>query len=93
MSELEPGTLVVVKNGATIRRHGSEEEQWVNRPELAMVVQKSHQWHEGVGNDAVEATYLVLFSKDNRMYYVAAGNLAHPDHAHDAGRLFGRIVG
>ncbi len=37
--------------------------------------------------------YLVLFSNDNRMYLVPQDHIRHPDHAGDAGRLFGRLTG
>lgn len=93
MHDLTPGTLVVVKDFALVRRFNSEEEHYTGRMQAGLVLTLSHIWREVGRSVEPQPTYLVMFSNDMRLYYVTAGDLLSPDQATDPGRLFGRLSG
>ena len=83
MEVLKTGDLVVIKHGALVRRYQSEEEHYSWRLQSGMVLMLNYAWID-LGSGAPELNYLVLFSHDMRMYYVARRNLLLPDQIGDA---------
>ena len=93
MSSFEPGALVVVQDFALVRRFNSEEEHYTEKMQCGLVLTLAHIW-QGLGSDGdPQPTYLVMFSRDMRLYYVPASNLMTPDRAVCPSRLFGRLRG
>lgn len=88
---LTPGTHVVIKDFSLVRRLASEEEHYTSGLQNGIVLQLAHVWREG--DERPEPTYLVLFSRDMRIYYVPESMLLSPDEASSPGRLFGRHPG
>ena len=92
MAQLTPGSHVVVRSGALVRRYNSEEEHYIEGMATGLIIQLTSTWYE-TGSMELTQRYLVLFSVDSRMYYVEATDLLTPDQASDPGRLFGRLRG
>jgi hypothetical protein len=92
MRELMPGDLVVIKDCSLVRRYLSEEEHYTHRLQNGLVIMMTHVWTE-LGSGQAEPTYLVLFSRDMRLYYVARTHMLTPDQASDPSRLFGQLSG
>ena len=90
---MNPGDHVVVKDFTLVRKVGSDEEHYTERMQNGLIVQLSHLWHE-LGSEAEpQPTYLVLFSREMKLYYVPADGMLTPDQATDPSRLFGRLRG
>lgn len=93
MHDLTPGALVVVKDFALVRRFNSESEHYTERMQTGLVLTLSHVWYELADTGQPSPTYLVMFSKELRLYYVKADDLLTPDQATSPDRLFGRLRG
>jgi len=92
VDDLTPGTLVVVRDFALVRRFNSEEEHYTEKMQVGLVLALTHIWSE-LGSGEASPTYLVMFSRDMRLYYVAYDSLLTPSQATDPSRLFGRLRG
>ena len=92
-SDRSPGSLVVIKDFVLVRRFNSEEEHYTERMQTGLVLTLAHIWHELGSDGDAEPTYLVMFSKDMRLYYVPSSGMMSPDQATCPSRLFGRLRG
>lgn len=87
-----PGQLVVIKDFTLVRRFNSEEEHYTERMQPGLVLTLAHVWYE-IGSSGPGPTYLVMFGKDSRLYYVPGDSTLAPDRVTDPSRLFGRLSG
>jgi hypothetical protein len=79
---MNPGDLVVIKKFMLVRQANSEEERYTNEMQIGIVVQLSNLFRElGWTGPWVDPTYLVLSSKEMKLYHVPAGSVVNPDDA------------